>query len=135
MGRVRLKKRFECKHYGFGKYCHACKDAKAGKVVLKKEKDDKEQKKVEGEKKFWKRAKCPYCNGSRVKHNEINAMSPDNMKEFTCTSWECGKSFNIDNVKEFDTVEVRPRVSRTDDDRPGPAPAPTSAPAATPKSE
>ncbi|OHB75381.1 MAG: hypothetical protein A2Z34_07030 [Planctomycetes bacterium RBG_16_59_8] len=111
MGRVRRKKRFECSHYGFGKYCHACKDAKAGKSTPKKKKIEEQQAQ---EKRYWQRAKCPYCNGTRVKKNEINAMSPIDVKEFTCASWECGKSFNIDMVKEFEKVEVRPRVSRFD---------------------
>lgn len=106
----RLKKRFECEHYGFGKYCHACKDAKAGKGTPKKAKKAEAEAAAAAPKRYWSRPKCPFCNGSWVKHNELNVMSALDAKEFTCTSYSCGKSFDIDRVKEFEQVEVKPRA-------------------------
>ena len=71
---------FECKHAGFGKYCHRCKDEKAGRIKPKKIVIDETTGQTlaagEAPKKYWKRAKCPFCGGNRVKKNEINAFSP-----------------------------------------------------------
>ena len=106
------KKKFECGHKGFGKYCHRCQDEKTGKPVgvkTKKAEVGGQPAVMEQPKKYWNRAKCPYCGGSRVKKNEINALSRLETYEYVCTSFECGKSFNSDQVKEYEEVEVRPR--------------------------
>lgn len=111
----RQKQKWECGHRGFGKYCHFCKDVKAGRVQARKRTAEAVAAgapAAPGEPskpKTWKRAKCPYCGGSRVKKNEINAFSAHDAKEFTCASWECGKSFNSEQVKEYEEVEVRER--------------------------
>ncbi len=117
-GSRKQKNKWECGHKAFGKYCHYCKDVAAGRVqrskkVLKAAEEagvnaataTAEQLKP----KTWKRAKCPYCGGSRVKKNEINAFSDNAAKEFKCTSFECGKSFNSEQVKEYEEVEVKER--------------------------
>ncbi|MBI2933898.1 MAG: hypothetical protein HYY16_19815 [Planctomycetes bacterium] len=112
-GTKKQKQRWECGHRGFGKYCHYCKDVAAGRVA-------KRQRTAEGagepgapvemaKPKTWKRAKCPFCGGSRVKKNEINVFSPVDVKEYACTSWDCGKQFNSEQVKEYEEVEVRER--------------------------
>jgi len=66
----------------------------------------------EAPKKYWKRAKCPYCGSNRVKKNDINAFSDNNAKEYRCTSFECGKQFNSEQVKEYEDVEVKERGPR-----------------------
>ena len=116
-GTRKQKNKWECGHHGFGKYCHFCKDVAAGRVVVKRKavatSGTAEEAAAAGlepmKPKTWKRAKCPYCGGSRVKKNEINVFSDLNAKEFTCTSWECGKSFNSEQVKEYEEVEVKER--------------------------
>jgi hypothetical protein len=114
--RRRQRNVFECKHAGFGKFCHRCKDEKAGRIKPKKIVIDETTGQTlaagEAPKKYWKRAKCPYCGGNRVKKNEINAFSPLNAKEYRCTSYECGKEFNSEQVKEYEDVEVRERLAR-----------------------
>lgn len=106
------KKKFECGHKGLGKYCHRCEDVKAGRIVggkMKKAEDGSQVAVVEKPKEYWNRAKCPFCGGSRVKKNDINAFSDLKAFEYTCTSFECGKSFDSDQVKEYEQVEARPR--------------------------
>jgi hypothetical protein len=109
------KQKWECGHRGLGKYCHRCKDEAAGRIKPKKIVIDEAGQKVdaaEAPKKYWKRAKCPYCGQNRVKKNDINAFSANDAKEYRCTSYECGKEFNSDQVKEYEMVEVvdRPRT-------------------------
>ena len=117
--RRRQVQKFECTHRGFGKYCHRCKDEAAGKIkpkkVVAKLPEGAEvtaEQAAASPKKYWKKAKCPYCDGNRVKKNEINAFSANDAKEYRCTSFECGKSFNSEQVKEYEQVEVvdRPKV-------------------------
>ena len=114
--RRRQKQKFECTHVGFGKFCHRCKDEAAGRIKPKKvvvEADgSKTEVTVETPKKYWQRAKCPYCGSNRVKKNDINAFSANDAKEYRCTSFECGKEFNSDQVKEYEKVEAveRPRT-------------------------
>jgi len=115
--RRRQRNKFECTHVAFGKYCHRCKDEAAGRIKPKKivTQDDGskvEQSATEAPKKYWQRAKCPYCGGSRVKKNDINAFSANDAKEYRCTSFECGKEFNSDQVKEYEKIEAveRPRT-------------------------
>ncbi len=108
----RQMQKFQCTHKGFGKYCHFCKDVAAGKPVGRKTKKDAntgEQVEVAAPAvpKTWKRAKCPYCGGNRVKKNEINAFSANDAKEYRCTSFECKKQFNSDQVKEYEEVEAK----------------------------
>ncbi len=107
----------ECRHKGFGKYCHFCKDLNAGKKVgvkipKKGEKVDAATGKPE-EPRYWQRAKCPFCNSSRVKKNELNALSALDAKEYRCADFDCGKEFDSGQVKEYDQVEVKPRGPRT----------------------
>jgi DNA-directed RNA polymerase subunit RPC12/RpoP len=106
------RQKFECTHVGFGKYCHRCKDEAAGRIKPKKIVQEADGSKSESAaeaapKKYWKRAKCPYCGGNRVKKNDINAFSDNNAKEYRCTSFECGKQFNSEQVKEYEDVEVK----------------------------
>ncbi len=113
--RRRQRQKFECTHVAFGKYCHRCKDEAAGRIKPKKmvtQEDGSQAAATEAPKKYWQRAKCPYCNGSRVKKNEINAFSPNEAKEYRCTSYECGKEFNSEQVKEYEKVEAidRPKT-------------------------
>ncbi|MBV8880957.1 MAG: hypothetical protein JO332_13385, partial [Planctomycetaceae bacterium] len=93
-----------------------CKDEAAGRIKPKKivqEADgSKSEVAVETPKKYWKRAKCPYCGNNRVKKNDINAFSDNNAKEYRCTSFECGKQFNSEQVKEYEDVEVKERGPR-----------------------
>ena len=99
-----------CQHRGYGKYCHFCKDVAAGKPVGRKTVKNEEGATVAVEDvkpKFWKRAKCPFCGGSRVKKNEINAFSANDAFEYRCTSFDCGKQFNEDRVTEWEDVEVK----------------------------
>ena len=108
----RQRQQFDCKHVAFGKYCHRCKDEAAGKIKPKKMVVNESGEKVavsvaEAPKKYWQKAKCPYCGGSRVKKNEINAFSANDTKEYRCTSFECGKQFNSEQVKEYEQVEVK----------------------------
>jgi len=114
--RRRQKNVFDCNHKGFGKYCHRCKDEKAGRIKTKKVVIDQATGQAvaapEAPKRYWKRAKCPFCGGSRVKKNELNVFSPLDAKEYRCTSYECGKEFNSDQVKEYEEVEVRERLPR-----------------------
>ena len=115
--RRRQQQVFECKHKGFGKFCHRCKDEAAGRIKPKKIVVSETGEKVavganEPVKKFWKRAKCPYCGGNRVKKNDINAFSAHDAKEYRCTSYECGKEFNSEQVKEYEQVEVKERGPR-----------------------
>ena len=108
---------FECRHDGFGKYCHFCKDVAAGKKVGIKIPKKGEKVTASGkpeEPKYWNRAKCPFCNSSRVKKNEMNAFSALDAKEYTCGDFKCGKQFDSDQVKEYDKVEVKPRGPRQD---------------------
>ena len=107
----RQRQKFECTHAGFGKYCHRCKDEAAGRIKPKKMVTQEDGSKVEqavaeAPKKYWQRAKCPYCGGNRVKKNDINVFSDNNAKEYRCTSFECGKEFNSDQVKEYEKVEA-----------------------------
>jgi hypothetical protein len=115
--RRRQKQKFECTHVAFGKFCHRCKDEAAGrikpkKMVTQEDGSTVEQAVAEAPKKYWQRAKCPYCGGSRVKKNDINVFSANDAKEYRCTSFECGKEFNSDQVKEYEKVEAveRPRT-------------------------
>ena len=115
--RRRQRQKFECTHVAFGKYCHRCKDEAAGrikpkKIVTQEDGSKIEQSAAEAPKKYWNRAKCPYCGGNRVKKNEINAFSANDAKEYRCTSFECGKEFNSEQVKEYEKVEAveRPRT-------------------------
>ena len=115
--RRRQQNKFECTHRGFGKYCHRCKDEAAGRIKPKKVVVQADGAKVEvaaseAPKKYWDRAKCPFCNGTRVKKNEINAFSDSNIKEYRCTSFECGKQFNSEQVREYEKVEVKERGPR-----------------------
>ena len=111
------RQKFECTHVGFGKYCHRCKDEAAGRIKPKKivqeaDGSTSEVAATEAPKKYWQRAKCPYCGGSRVKKNDINAFSANDAKEYRCTSFECGKEFNSEQVKEYEKVEAvdKPKV-------------------------
>lgn len=105
--------KFPCNHKGLGKYCHFCKDLAAGRPVGQKKK--KVDASAEGgdaaaadlPPKTWKRAKCPYCGGNRVKKNELNVFSDANAYEYRCTSYNCGKQFNSDQVKEYEEVEAK----------------------------
>ena len=111
------RQKFECTHVGFGKYCHRCKDEAAGrikpkKVVVEADGSKTEVAAADAPKKYWQRAKCPYCGGNRVKKNDINAFSDNNAKEYRCTSFECGKQFNSEQVKEYEQVEVKERGPR-----------------------
>jgi hypothetical protein len=115
--RRRQKQKFECTHVGFGKFCHRCKDEAAGrikpkKIVVQEDGSKVETTAAEAPKKFWNRAKCPFCGGNRVKKNDINAFSANDAKEYRCTSFECGKEFNSDQVKEYEKIEAveRPRT-------------------------
>ena len=117
--RRQLQKFADCSHKGFGKFCHFCKQIAVGKAKPRKTvtAEDGSSKEVsagavEVPKKYWMKAKCPYCGGNRVKKNEMNAFSDNNAKEYRCTSFECGKQFNSEQVKEFEKVEVvdRPKV-------------------------
>ncbi len=113
--RRRQKQKWDCTHKGLGKYCHRCKDEAAGRIKPKKIVVDEAGQKVEASeapKKYWKRAKCPYCGQNRVKKNDINAFSANDAKEYRCTSYECGKEFNSEQVKEYEMIEVvdRPRT-------------------------
>ena len=112
--KVRMERRkFECTHKGYGKFCHYCKEAAAGRVTIKKMVTDEVtgQKVVEAAKpKYWQKAKCPFCGGSRVKKNDMNAFSAVDAKEYRCTSFECGKQFNSEQVKEYEQVEVKERL-------------------------
>ena len=122
--RRRQKNKFQdCGHIAFGKYCHFCKQIAQGKAKPRKPKTEGEaaeaaaaatgtQTAANAEKKFWKRAKCPFCGGNRVKKNNINVFSDNNAKEYRCTSFECGKEFNSDQVKEYEQVEAvdKPKV-------------------------
>ena len=115
--RRRQKQKFECTHVAFGKYCHRCKDEAAGrikpkKVVVQEDGSKLETSAAEAPKKYWNRAKCPYCGGNRVKKNDINAFIANDAKEYRCTSFECGKEFNSDQVKEYEKIEAveRPRT-------------------------
>lgn len=111
--RRRQKQHFECKHVGLGKYCHRCKDEAAGRIKPKKLVVNEEGQTVlatEAPKKYWQRAKCPFCGGNRVKKNDMNAFSDMNAKEYRCTSFECGKEFNSEQVKEYEKVEVTERA-------------------------
>lgn len=110
------KQRWECGHRGFGKYCHFCKDMAAGRVTPSKKRKEEDAEAVAAatgiepvKPKTWKKAKCPFCGGSRVKKQEINAFSALDAKEYKCTSWECGKAFNSEQVKEYEEVEVKER--------------------------
>jgi len=111
-GTRKQKNKWECGHKAFGKYCHYCKDIAAGRVVKRQRTDAAAADGAAGMpelvpvKKTWKRAKCPFCGGSRVKKNDINVFSDINAKEFTCGAWECGKKFNSEQVKEYEEVEV-----------------------------
>ena len=92
------RQKFECTHVGFGKYCHRCKDEAAGRIKPKKIVQEADGSKsevaaTEAPKKYWKRAKCPYCGSNRVKKNDMNVFSDNNAKEYRCTSFECGKEF------------------------------------------
>ena len=112
--RRRQRNTFEdCQHVGFGTFCHRCKDEKAGRIkpkkIVKNETGD-EVSATAAPKKYWNRAKCPFCNGSRVKKNEMNAFSDLDTKEFRCTSYECGKEFNSEQVKEYEKIEVQERT-------------------------
>ncbi|HXX93722.1 MAG TPA: hypothetical protein VEN81_08810 [Planctomycetota bacterium] len=115
--RRRQRQKFECTHVAFGKYCHRCKDEAAGrikpkKIVVQEDGSKVETTAAEAPKKYWNRAKCPYCGGNRVKKNDINAFSANDAKEYRCTSFECGKEFNSDQVKEYEKIEAveRPRT-------------------------
>lgn len=122
--RRRQKNKFQdCSHVAFGKYCHFCKQIAQGKAKPRKPKAESEtaeaaaaatgtQTAANAEKKYWNRAKCPYCGGNRVKKNSINAFSDNNAKEYRCTSFECGKEFNSEQVKEYEKVEAvdKPKV-------------------------
>ena len=113
--RRRQKQKFECTHVGFGKFCHRCKDEAAGrikpkKVVVQEDGSKVETSAAEAPKKYWNRAKCPFCGGSRVKKNDINAFSANDAKEYRCTSFECGKEFNSDQVKEYEKIEAVERA-------------------------
>ncbi len=115
-GTRKQKNKWDCGHKAFGKYCHFCKDIAAGRVQKRKvvaTADGGEAAlTATGEPikpKTWKKAKCPFCGGSRVKKNEMNVFSDVNAKEYSCTSYECGKQFNSEQVKEYEEVEVRER--------------------------
>jgi hypothetical protein len=112
----RQRQKFECTHAGFGKFCHRCKDEAAGRIKPKKIVVNQDGQKVdiakEAPKKYWQRAKCPFCGGNRVKKNDINVFSDNNAKEYRCTSFECGKEFNSEQVKEYEQVEVKERGPR-----------------------
>ena len=115
--RRRQRQKFDCTHVAFGKYCHRCKDEAAGKIKPKKIVQNQDGSTTatavaEAPKKYWQRAKCPYCGGSRVKKNDINAFSDNAAKEYRCTSFECGKQFNSEQVKEYEQVEVKERGPR-----------------------
>jgi hypothetical protein len=115
--RRRQKQKFECTHVGLGKYCHRCKDEAAGrikpkKVVVNQDGSQSEVVATEAPKKYWQKAKCPYCGGNRVKKNDMNVFSDNNAKEYRCTSFECGKEFNSEQVKEYEQVEVKERGPR-----------------------
>jgi len=110
--RMQRNKFSGCSHRGLGKYCHLCKDLAAGKPVgrkMTKNTEGQDVAVVEVKPKFWKRAKCPYCGGSRVKKNDINAFSMNDAFEYRCTAFECGKQFNSEQVKEYEDVEVKER--------------------------
>jgi hypothetical protein len=101
---------FECGHKGFGKYCHFCKDIKAGRPVGKKAPRPASaggRPAEPQEPRYWQRARCPHCNGNRVKKNDLNVLSALDAFEYTCMDFNCGKSFNSDQVKEFDKIEVK----------------------------
>ena len=110
----RQKNKWECGHKAFGTYCHFCKDVAAGRVKVVKKQVTHEDGSTEMvaadavpmKPKTWKKAKCPFCGGSRVKKQEINAFSALDAKEYKCTSYECGKAFNSEQVKEYEEVEV-----------------------------
>lgn len=111
------KKKFPCGHQGLGKYCHRCEDEKAGRLKVSQprrtEASSAEQPvAAERPKEYWNRAKCPFCGGTRVKKNDLNVFSDMKAFEYTCTSYECGKSFNSDQVKEYERVEAKPRQDR-----------------------
>ena len=42
--------------------------------------------------------------------NDINVFSDNNAKEYRCTSFECGKEFNSEQVKEYEKVEAVERA-------------------------
>jgi hypothetical protein len=109
----RERHKFECGHKAYGKFCHFCKDIAAGRVTPKKMVTDEvtgQKVLAEAKPKYWQRAKCPFCGGTRVKKQDINAFSPIDAKEYKCTSFECGKAFNSEQVKEYEQVEVKERA-------------------------
>ena len=70
------RQKFECTHVGFGKFCHRCKDEAAGRIKPKKIVQEADGSKsevaaTEAPKKYWQRAKCPYCGGNRVLRGSI----------------------------------------------------------------
>lgn len=106
--RRRQKQQFKCGHRGFGRYCHFCRDREAGKPVgIKKRRSGSGRSGDESVPvRKWKRARCPYCNGTRVKKNDLNVMSAFDAKEFTCKERNCGKKFNEEDVRQWDEIEV-----------------------------
>ena len=114
--RRRQRNKFsECGHIGMGKYCHRCKDEAAGRIKPKKMVENESGQQVEATekpKKFWNKAKCPYCGGNRVKKIDLNVLSDNEAKEYRCISFECGKEFNSEQVKEYEKVEVQERLPR-----------------------
>lgn len=105
----------ECGHKGFGKFCHTCRNEKLGRNMKPRVKASAGGGAAGGkteEKRYRQKAKCPYCGSSRVRKNDLNVMSALDAYEYTCHEFTCGKSFNSDQVKEYDQVEVKPRRPR-----------------------
>ncbi len=103
---------WECGHSGFGKHCHFCKDKQAGKPVgiKKARKGGRPGETGEAAKpRVWKRARCPFCNGTRVKRNDFNVMTALDAKEYSCKAFGCGKEFNENQVKMWDEIQVAGR--------------------------
>ena len=104
--RRRQKNKFqECGHTAFGKYCHFCKQIAQGKAKPRKIKS-------EGDMAEAAAASTGTATAASVKKNSINAFSDNNAKEYRCTSFECGKEFNSEQVKEYEKVEAvdKPKV-------------------------
>ncbi len=94
---ARRKKKFECNHKGFGKYCHRCDNEKNHpKAVTKPAVDANAVAAVATEvaekRKKAERTLCPKCKSFKITKRDFTELADMSKKEFVCR--ECKHEFD-----------------------------------------
>lgn len=93
---ARRKKKYECNHKGFGKFCHRCHNEKNNPKAITKAQVSATQVAVNAEavalKRKAERTTCPKCKGFKLTRLNFTELADMSKKEFVCR--DCSFEFD-----------------------------------------